>query len=371
MRLTDFDEFPFHQHPTPFNIPYTSDVHFNDGYFCAAFAEDWYVLTGIRLHPNINVLDGFAGIARGGVQRVLRASRALRPDASELGVGPLRFDIREPMREVVISLANNEADFSFSLAFRSKAPAFFESPYRFRKYGHLIHDLVRYTQICAATGTVVLDGKTTEATDWHAIRDHSWGVRSGMGPATSHGGVGRDKDEIDHRRFRIWAPFSLDRYTGFFHTHEDEEGRPLDFEGRLDMPDGRQIELTAVRHRLQYAPGTKNVIGGAFALCDEQGHWREYQLRAAGTPADVQGLGYYGGWRDGGSAGIYRGVGPVVETDRYPSGAELGKTGLLSLPEAKRLGPTEFPCFLTGPDGESGMVHFEHHVFGSYRPYEF
>jgi hypothetical protein len=42
----------------------------------------------------------------------------------------------------------------------------------------------RYTQICAATGTVVLDGKTTEATDWHAIRDHSWGVLSGMGPAT-------------------------------------------------------------------------------------------------------------------------------------------------------------------------------------------
>jgi hypothetical protein len=65
MRLTEFDEFPFHQHPTPFNIPSTSDVHFNDGYFCAAFAEDWYVVTGIRLHPNMNVLDGFAGIARG------------------------------------------------------------------------------------------------------------------------------------------------------------------------------------------------------------------------------------------------------------------------------------------------------------------
>jgi hypothetical protein len=40
MRLTEFDEFPFHQHPTPFNIPHTSDVHFNDGYFCAAFAAD-------------------------------------------------------------------------------------------------------------------------------------------------------------------------------------------------------------------------------------------------------------------------------------------------------------------------------------------
>jgi hypothetical protein len=245
------------------------------------------------------------------------------------------------------------------------------APYRSRKYGHLIHDLVRYTQVCAATGKVVLDSKTTAVSDWHAIRDHSWGVRSGMGPATWHGGVSRDKDEIDHRRFRIWAPFSLDRYTGFFNTHEDEQGKPLDFEGSLSMPDGKQVGLTAVRHRLQHAPGTKNVIGGTFELCDEEGRWREYHLRAAGTPADVQGLGYYGGWRDGGSAGIYRGVGPIIETDRYPSSAELGKTGLLSLPEEKRLGPTEFPCFLTGPDGETGMVHFEQHVFGRFKPYGF
>jgi hypothetical protein len=244
MRLTEFDEFPFHQHPTPFNIPHTSDVHFNDGYFCAAFAADWYVVSGIRLHPNMNVLDGFAGLARGGMQRVLRASRALRPHAGELSVGPLRVDIRKPMREVMISLADNEGGFSFALTFRARALPFLEAPYRLRKHGHLIHDLVRYTQICAATGTVVVDDETTAADDWHAIRDHSWGVRSGMGPATPHGGVGRDKDEIDRRRFRIWVPFSLDRYTGFFNTHEDEEGRPLDFEGRLDMPNGDQIELT-------------------------------------------------------------------------------------------------------------------------------
>lgn len=82
-------------------------------------------------------------------------------------------------------------------------------------------------------------------------------------------------------------------------------------------------------------------------------------------------MGYYGGWKDGGSAGLYRGAGPIVETDRYPSASHLGKTGLLSLPENKRLGPTEFPCFLTGPDGETGMAHFEQHVFGAYKPYGF
>jgi hypothetical protein len=66
---------------------------------------------------------------------------------------------------------------------------------------------------------------------------------------------------------------------------------------------------------------------------------------------------------------VWRGIGPVVETERYPSAAHLGKTGRLPLSEAKRLGPTEFPCRLDGPDGESGMAHFEQHVFGRYKPY--
>lgn len=371
MQLTEFDEYPFHQAPTPFNIPHTSDVHFNDGYFCAAFAEDWYVVAGVRLHPNMNVMDGFAGLARKGEQRVVRVSRALRPNAAELAVGPLRIEIRRPMREVALSLAEDGLGFSFELVYTARSQPFLEAPYRFRKHGHLIHDMVRYTQVCAASGTVRRDGESVRAEGWTAIRDHSWGVRSGMGPATPHGGVERDEDEIDRRRFRIWAPLGTDRYAGFFNTHEDSEGKTLDFEGALYMPDGAKIRLVAIRHKLEHAPGTKNVVGGGFSLLDETGRWRDYRIELAGTPADVQGLGYYGGWRDGGSAGVWRGIGPLVETDRYPSSAAGGKTGLLSLPEAKRLGPTEFPCRLVGPDGERGMAHFEQHVFGRYKPYGF
>ena len=371
MRIRDFDEYPFHQNPTPFDIPATSDVHFNDGYFCSTFAGDWYVVAGIRLHPNMNVMDGFAGVARRGEQLVLRTSRALRPRSHDLEVGPLRIEIRRPLQEILITLAENEGGFGFELTFEAVAPPFMEEPYRFRKYGHLIHDLVRYTQVCRATGRVVCDGHAEAANRWHAIRDHSWGIRSGMGPPTPHGGIERDESEIDRRRFRLWVPFEVQGHSGFFNTHEAEDGTTLDFEGRLDFPDGTQAKLVAVRHHLEYAPGTKNVVGGTFALLDLTGTWREYRIDAAGTPADVQGLGYYGGWRDGGSAGVYRGVGPIVEVDRYPSASALGKTGLLSLPEAKRLGPTEFPCFLVGPDGARGMAHVEQHVLGHYKPYGF
>jgi hypothetical protein len=79
MRLNEFDDYPFHQVPTPFHMPATTDTHYNDGYWFAFFADQWYLVFGLRLHPNSNALDGFTCISHGGQQRVLRASRAARP----------------------------------------------------------------------------------------------------------------------------------------------------------------------------------------------------------------------------------------------------------------------------------------------------
>ena len=47
------------------------------------------------------------------------------------------------------------------------------------------------------------------------------------------------------------------------------------------------------------------------------------------------------------------------------------RTGPDHVPVRKRLGPTEYPCDMKGPDGAAGMAHVEHHVFGAYEPYSF
>ncbi|MFN8205598.1 MAG: hypothetical protein U0S48_23835 [Solirubrobacteraceae bacterium] len=367
MRLDDVDDLPFHQVPTPFNLAGTSDVHFNDGYWFATYAPgDWYLVCGLRLHPNTNVIDGFAGLARGGEQRVVRCSRALRPRYAELSAGPLSVELVRPMHEIRLRLAESPVDLAFDLVLRAQAPAFLEAPYRHLKFGHVINDMVRYTQVCRASGTLRCDGEEIAVDDWHAMRDHSWGVRSTMGPRTPHGGVDPIPAEADRRRFRLWVPFETEEQGGFFNTHEDEDGRPLDFEGQLTQAGGRVVALTEVRHELEYAPGTRWVVGGGFAVRAEDGAWHEYRLEEPGTPADVQGFGYYGGWHDGGSAGVWRGAGPHVESDRYVAGI-----GPPRVPQDRRLGPTEFPFVISGPGGARGMAHFEHHVMGRYAPYAF
>jgi hypothetical protein len=368
--ITGFDEYPFHQQPTPLSVPVTTDAHFNDGYWFAFYNAGWYVVAGLRLHPNANVLDGFAAVVRNGRQLCVRASRALRPAYERLAVGPLRLEVLEPLRRLRLVLGENPVGLEFDVVFEARSPPFAEDRHRHTRYGVAINDTLRYTQVCRATGAATLGGERVEVGAWHAIRDHSWGVRSSMALPDPFGGVDRPAAERRRRAFRLWVPFEVEDHCGFFQTHEDRDGNAIDFEGRLFYDDGREVPLLSVSHALEYHANTKRPVAGSLRLIGEDGIERAYSLRSTGLAVDVQGLGYYGGWNDGYSAGVYRGA-DVIESDIYGNDAAEDPTGPPHVPLERRLGPTEHPSFLTGPEGAQGMAHLEHSVFGAYAPYSF
>ena len=368
MRLYAADELPYHQVPTPFHMVGTSDAHFNDGYFIALYAQDWYFFAGLRLHPNGNVIDGWASVAHNNRQVVVRASRALRPRYDELAVGPVRLTIVEPMQRVRLTVEDNPSGVELDVELTTQGPPFVEDRYQHVKFGAVINDTIRYTTVCRATGRGRAMGHELLIDEWHAMRDHSWGIRSSMGVPTKLSGTDRTDEESFNRALRLWVPFEAGDHTGFVNTHEDPDGQPLDFEGRLDWPDGRSVALTGMSHELTYLPGTQWPTGGSIVLDGEDGVVRKYELRLAGTPADVQAGGYYRGWRDGLGPGIYRGP-EVQEIDDYDVTPGGRQTGPPHVPVRHRLGPTEFPMHMVGPDGAAGMAHFEHSIRGEYRPY--
>ena len=370
MRLNPFDDYPFHQAPTPFATVATSDAHYNDGYFCAFYAPDWYFFTGLRLHPNVNVIDGWASVAHADRQLAVRASRALHPRYGELAVGPLRVEILEPMQRVRLVASGNPSGVEFDVVLNAQSPPFVEDRYQHFKYGAVVNDLIRYTQVCRATGHARVAGQSLKVEAWHAMRDHSWGVRSSMAVPTGIKGIDRDDESREVRALRMWVPFEVDDHCGFYHTHETADGRTLDFEGRLDYADGRSVRLTAVRHALEYLSGTRRPLRGTIELDGEDGLTRRYTLRLAGTPADVQGGGYYRGWRDGHGPGGHRGA-EVLEHDSYDVSPGVDTSGPPHVPVAHRLGPTEYPMTMIGPDGAAGMAHFEHTLSGPYPRYGF
>ena len=347
------DDLPVHQAAAPLPEPATSDTHFNDGYYFAFYAPGVHVFAGLRLHPNTNVMDGYGGAVAGGVQRNVRVSRALRPQPYPLRVGPLALEILEPMQRQRIALADNESGVAFDVTFSAVAPAFDETPHVQYRHGRLHNHVLRYTQVSRAHGSVTFDGETRAVDGWHAARDHSWGIRSTMGPHVPSKGIGPGSDP-DRRALRLWVPFEVDGHSGFFHTHEDAHGHTLDFEGRIDFADGSSRALARVSHALEY---DDRLTGGTFALTDEDARTREYRFAVACEPAHPQGFGYTRGWSDGGQPGVYRGE-YASEHERFDvtrSGA-----GPEHVPPRRRLGGTEFVSTLHGPDGTTGMAHVEH-----------
>ena len=62
---------------------------------------------GMGKYTNRNVLDGYAGLSRGAEQITVRGSRRLFPDPDRPSVGPIRYEVLEPMKRVRFALDPN------------------------------------------------------------------------------------------------------------------------------------------------------------------------------------------------------------------------------------------------------------------------
>jgi hypothetical protein len=156
-RLNPFDDFLIHQAATSVDVPATTDPHFNDGYWFGFHTHGRYAFMGLRVHPNNNVIDGYAGMVVDGEQRSLRFSRALRPRTNELSVGPLRIEVVEPLQVQRITLGPNDMRLEWDV--RMDAYGLWpEARHLQHRHGVVLNDLLRYTGVCQASGWASVDG---------------------------------------------------------------------------------------------------------------------------------------------------------------------------------------------------------------------
>jgi hypothetical protein len=366
-QLSPFDDFLVHQAPQPIDQPITSDRHFNDGYWFGFYSRGRYAFCGMRAHPNNNVIDGYAGMVIDHEQRNLRFSRAYRPDVNSWTVGPFRIEVLEPLKRQRLTLGPSDIGIEWEVEMDAYG-LWTEARHLQHRHGVVLNDLLRYTGVCQPSGWVEIDGTRTDVGGWYGARDHSWGIRSTMGPRTPLGGrvAGAARDP---RAIRIWVPFRTEKRFGFFHTHEDADGNVLDFEGQIHEGD-EVIELASVRHQFEYHPGSRRLSAGEYTLTDAAGDEHRYHFRVVCDGVHVQGFGYNQGWSDGAGPGNWRGA-DVQESSRFDTSDPNASGAAIHLPANRRIGATEFAVDLQGPDGDAGMGMVEHAVYGTYRPYGF
>ena len=308
------DELLCHQTAETFATVSQSDLAWTEKVWGVITRHDgaMQVDMGMGRYHNRGVVDGFGGVSRGREQWSVRASRDLWSDREGVQAGPLSYEVLEPMRSVRFRLeASDAAPVSFDLVLEATMPAVLEERDRKRDFGGMrtSSDTLRYHQCATATGWVEVQGERTEVTpdEWFAVRDHSWGVRHGVGQEAAGLRPGFDAAKLPI--LYSWSPLLFTRPDGSryeLHHYVQQLGETVFFtSGHLLESDGR-VQQVAVRPDLRFDPVTRRLLGGALTLTLPDGNRRTLSLEVVGDTGFHLGQGLYLGL-DGHHHGDWRG----------------------------------------------------------------
>ena len=306
--LTKLDDTLWHQLPTTFDHVWTSDPRFFDRYWFAIYSPDGRVAIQITMgaYRNMNVLDGGAVMTVDGKQHNLRVSRSLDRNA-ETECGPMRITPVKPLEEFEIAIAPGAHGMSGSIRWRCVELAREEHPHYERLHGRTVQDYRRFDQIGLASGWMEAGEQRIEIADWWSCRDHSWGVRRGMGvpePVTGPKVTLAQKGHVMSFLF-----FSTDLMSGhlLFEARGEEEPYTTGVvtERLTDLSEAvhvvQKIELAAELH-----PGTRRFRTAQVRATFSASKRLVIDLTALGSAIAMQGLGYSGGFDDGRGLGAWR-----------------------------------------------------------------
>ena len=308
--LVPADETFHHQITDTFATVGQSDRSWTEKVCAMAAPRDgsWQLAFGMGKYPNRNVLDAYAGVSRGREQWTVRASRRLHPDTDRLEVGPISYEVLEPLRRVRFRLAPNDVmPISFEWTFTGALPAVLEEPeqHRSRDGLRVEADIVRYHQIGTASGRLELDGAVAELEDDGSVstRDHSWGVRYMVGapagdvePAPVPPGVATTV---------LWSPLLCRRDDGshygihvFYQRHAFGGWQRTELQGGLEHADGRREPFGSLTVRADVRDDNRRMAGAVLDATMADGSPRPITLRALGETGFHLGTGLYFGFDD-------------------------------------------------------------------------
>lgn len=319
-RVVPLDEYLNHQIADTFSSVATSDHSWTEKIWSAIVRKDGALAVdfGLGRYHNRGVLDGWAGVSRGATQWTVRANRELRHDPMITSVGPIRYEILEPLKRVRYVLERNEAQpIAYDITFTAQMPPFLEDRHRQREKDgfRMGSDIVRYHQVGVPSGWVEIEGEhiQIDPAEWTEYRDHSWGTRLDVGqhspdikPSNDFGDAKFGESEF----VLIWSPFMVVHPDGTkvgYHTYFQSRGDEIFYcSGYRNHPDGSQEKAVRVRPELKFDDRTRRLKGGLLHFDMQQGGTHTIEVEVPGPSAVHLGPGLYLGF-EGRKHGMWTG----------------------------------------------------------------
>ncbi|MCX7262909.1 MAG: hypothetical protein NTX67_09165 [Burkholderiales bacterium] len=311
--LTPLDDTLCHQLPTTFDHVWTSDPRWFDRYWFAIYSKDGSVAIQITMgaYRNMNVLDGGAVMIVDNKQYNVRVSRSLGSSV-ETVCGPLRVRPIEPLKSFEISIAPGEHALHGELRWECVEPAHEEYPHFTRLQSRTVEDYRRFDQIGVASGWLEAGGRRIEIDRWWACRDHSWGVRRGMGVPEPVTGPKITLAEKGHVMSFLF--FSTDTMSGSLLFSGRGDDKPYTTGVVTDRRTQERYHATKIDLSVDLHEGTRRFRQASVEATLEDGRVLRISVHARGASIAMQGLGYSGGYNDGKGLGAWRSEN-LLETD--------------------------------------------------------
>ena len=317
--LVAADEFFHHQVVETHASVGSTDPSWTEKVCGAVFANDGSLAVGFGFgkYVNRNVVDGYGGVSRGVAQWTVRASRALSSDPDGVNVGPLRYEVQEPLQRVRVVLEATPAQpIAYDLVLEGLVPCMLEDREDRRTLNgyRRTADQIRYHQVGTARGWVEVEGRRTEVTPehWTMTRDHSWGIRPGVGAPLPD----LEPDPMDAAPPRVLAVWNPLRFRGaqgrdyafhqYFLRYAGDGWQHERVQGGFEFPDGLREGVRSIEPRLQFDPRNQRLLGGEFHLTLRDGTPRVWYVRVLSDTGFHLGAGLYHGL-DGRFHGQWRG----------------------------------------------------------------
>jgi len=263
---------------------------------------------GLGKYTNRGVMDAYAGISRGVEQWTVRSSRALAPAPETTVVGPIRYEVVEPLRTLRFALDPNPTlPISFEWTLSSPVPPALESRevHVSRDRYRVDADIIRYHHGGTASGWLEIDGTRTtfDDTEWISTRDHSWGVRYQVGaPLPDIAPVAQPEGTS---AYVLWFPVFCTRPDGshyglhfYYQRFAFGDWSRLTFEGGVEHENGRKEPFTAAQPNLRFDDRTRRFLGGDITCTMRDGSERVFTLLPVSDTGFHLATGLYGGFDD-------------------------------------------------------------------------
>ncbi|WP_298288664.1 hypothetical protein [Novosphingobium sp.] len=328
--LTALDDTLWHQLPTTFDHVWTSDPRFFDRYWFATYSGDGRVAIQITMgaYRNMNVLDAGAVMIVDGKQHNLRVSRSLNGSVETI-CGPIRITPIEALQTLDIVIEPSEGLLHGRIRWDGVEPAHEEHPHYTRLQSRTVEDYRRFDQIGVASGYLEVEGQRIEIDNWWSCRDHSWGVRRGMGVPEPVTGPKLPLSEKGHVMSFLF--FSTTAMSGSLLFSGRGDDTPYTT-GVITLRETETAhDVTHIALEVDLHDGTRRFRRAVVVAQLEGAGELRLELDAQGASIAMQGLGYSGGFNDGRGLGAWRGE-TWLETDVwdvshpakviYPDGTE-------------------------------------------------